>query len=299
MGFSHPVFFYIITLGKKMKVIKSEIMGFCFGVRRAVDLVKNALLENQSKKVYSLGPLIHNDFVLESLKNQGLVIAEENEIQNIPNESVVVIRAHGVSPDVIENLNEKKCKIIDATCPRVKSSQKIVEKNEDSTIYLTGDSNHGEVKGIAGYSKKDFHLIKNEEDASKVEFENNEKSILLSQTTFSKKEYEKIQKILMEKNPEIKVYNTICSATKERQDSLVELCQNVEAVVVIGGKNSANTIRLYQIAKDNCKNVFHIESENELSKEIFDFETVGITAGASTPDELINAIENKLVCGIY
>ena len=103
----------------------------------------------------------------------------------------------------------------------------------------------------------------------------------------------------MEKNPEIKVYNTICSATKERQDSLVELCQNVEAVVVIGGKNSANTIRLYQIAKDNCKKVFHIESENELPNEVFDFETVGITAGASTPDELINAIENKLVCGIY
>ena len=151
MGFSHPVFFCIITLGKKMKVIKSEIMGFCFGVRRAVDLVKNALLENKSKKVYSLGPLIHNDFVLESLKNQGLIIVEEDDIQNIPSESVVVIRAHGVSPDVIENLNEKKCKIIDATCPRVKSSQKIVEKNAHSTIYLTGDSNHGEVKGIAGY----------------------------------------------------------------------------------------------------------------------------------------------------
>ena len=122
---------------------------------------------------------------------------------------------------------------------------------------------------------------------------------MLSQTTFSKKEYEKIQKILIEKNPEIKVYNTICSATKERQDSLVELCQIVEAVVVIGGKNSANTIRLYQIAKDNCKNVYHIECEEELPKEVFDFKTVGITAGASTPDELINAIENKLVCGIY
>ena len=122
---------------------------------------------------------------------------------------------------------------------------------------------------------------------------------MLSQTTFSKKDYEKIQKILIEKNPEIKVFNTICSATKERQDSLVELCKKVDAVVVIGGKNSANTIRLYQIAKDNCKNVYHIECEEELPKEVFKFETVGITAGASTPDELINAIENKLVCGIY
>ena len=122
---------------------------------------------------------------------------------------------------------------------------------------------------------------------------------MLSQTTFSKKEYEKIQKILIEKNPEIQVFNTICSATKERQDSLVELCKKVDAVVVIGGKNSANTIRLYQIAKDNCKNVYHIECEEELPKDVFDFETVGITAGASTPDELINAIENKLVCGIY
>jgi 4-hydroxy-3-methylbut-2-enyl diphosphate reductase len=282
-----------------MKVVKSEILGFCFGVRRAVDLANKALVENNQKKVYSLGPLIHNEFVLDNLKNQGLIIVEENEIEKIEDESVVIIRAHGVSPEVINQLSEKKCVIVDATCPRVKSSQKIVEKNSDSKIYLTGDSNHGEVKGIAGYAKNDFYLIKNEEDAIKVVFENDEKSILLSQTTFSKKEYEKIQKILIEKNPEIKVFNTICSATKERQDSLVELCQIVEAVVVIGGKNSANTIRLYQIAKDNCKNVFHIESENELPKEVFDFETVGITAGASTPDELINAIENKLVCGIY
>jgi 4-hydroxy-3-methylbut-2-enyl diphosphate reductase len=282
-----------------MKVVKSEILGFCFGVRRAVDLAKKALVENNQKKVYSLGPLIHNEFVLDNLKNQGLIIVEENEIEKIEDESVVIIRAHGVSPEVINQLSKKKCVIVDATCPRVKCSQKIVEKNSDSKIFLTGDSNHGEVKGIAGYAKNDFYLIKNEEDAIKVVFENDEKSILLSQTTFSKKEYEKIQKILIEKNPEIKVFNTICSATKERQDSLVELCQIVEAVVVIGGKNSANTIRLYQIAKDNCKNVYHIECEEELPKEVFDFKTVGITAGASTPDELINAIENKLVCGIY
>jgi 4-hydroxy-3-methylbut-2-enyl diphosphate reductase len=251
-----------------MKVVKSEILGFCFGVRRAVDLAKKALVENNQKKVYSLGPLIHNEFVLDNLKNQGLIIVEENEIEKIEDESVVIIRAHGVSPEVINQLSKKKCVIVDATCPRVKSSQKIVEKNSDSKIYLTGDSNHGEVKGIAGYAKNDFYLIKNEEDAIKVVFENDEKSILLSQTTFSKKEYEKIQKILIEKNPEIKVFNTICSATKERQDSLVELCQIVEAVVVIGGKNSANTIRLYQIAKDNCKNVYHIECEEELSKEV-------------------------------
>lgn len=277
-----------------MEVVKSEILGFCFGVRRAVDLAKKALLENNQRKVYSLGPLIHNDFVLESLKNQGLIIVEEDEIQNIQNESVVVIRAHGVSPEVINQLSEKKCVIIDATCPRVKSSQKIVEKNSNSKIFLTGDSNHGEVKGIAGYAKNDFYLIKNEEDATKIQIKDGEKSILLSQTTFSKKEFDKIKEILVSKNNSLQVVNTICSATKERQESLVALCKQVDAVVVIGGKNSANTIRLFQIAKENCQNVYHIEIENELPNEIYSFKKVGITAGASTPDELIFAIENKL-----
>ena len=282
-----------------MKVIKSEILGFCFGVRRAVDLAKEALLENQGKKVYSLGPLIHNDFVLNELKSQGLQILEETEISEIEDESVVIIRAHGVAPEVYNQLVQKKCVIVDATCPRVKSSQKIVNKNSESIIYLTGDSNHGEVKGIAGYAKNNFYLIKNEEDAKKLVLEEGENSVLLSQTTFSKKEFEKIKNILLSQNSQLKVFNTICSATKERQESLVELCKKVDAVVVIGGKNSANTIRLYQIAKDNCKIVYHIEGEQELPKEIFELETVGITAGASTPDELINTIENKLSCGIY
>lgn len=282
-----------------MKVVKSEILGFCFGVRRAVDLAKKALVENNQKKVYSLGPLIHNEFVLDNLKNQGLIIVEENEIEKIEDESVVIIRAHGVSPEVINQLSEKKCVIVDATCPRVKCSQKIVEKNSDSKIYLTGDSNHGEVKGIAGYAKNDFYLIKNEEDANNVCLDEGEKAVLLSQTTFSKKEFEKIKDILVSKNLSLQVVNTICSATKERQESLVNLCKDVEAVIVVGGKNSANTNRLYQIAKNNCKNVFYIETENEITKEMFAFEKIGITAGASTPDELICAVENKLGCGIY
>lgn len=273
-------------------------MGFCFGVRRAVELAEKALDENKSKKVYSLGPLIHNEKVLSALKEKGLIIIEENEIKNIVCESVVIIRAHGVAPDIIKSLEEKKCEIIDATCPRVKASQKMVERYsaEDDFVILTGDKNHGEVIGIAGYAGKNFALIQDLKEAMKIDFADlsQKNIILLSQTTFSPVEFEKIEKVCKNKFKNLAVMNTICPATNERQNALLELCSKVNGVLVIGGKNSANTKRLFQTAQKHCKNAAHIQSKNDIPKFFYEMEKVGITAGASTPDEIIVDVKNHL-----
>ncbi len=282
-----------------MKIIRASVLGFCFGVRRAVELAENALLQ-KTGDVYSLGPLIHNENALVKLEKMGLKIIDENKIEEISEGSSVIIRAHGVSPQIINQLEAKKCKIIDATCPRVKASQKMVQKysGEDDYVIMTGDLNHGEVKGIAGYAGKHFILIHNAEDAAKVDinFSCEKNIILMSQTTYSMSEFEKIQKVLAEKYTNITIYNTICPATKERQDALKDLCTQVGGVLVIGGKNSANTQRLFQIASENCKNAVHIQSADDIPQYFYSLDSVGITAGASTPDTIIDEVEKRL-CG--
>ena len=278
-----------------MQVIKASVLGFCFGVRQAVEYAYKALEENPSKKVYSLGPLIHNEIVLQKLHQKGLIIVEEEKLDEIEAESIVIIRAHGVPPLVTQKLERKNCMIINATCPRVKASQKMVQKNtlEGKTIFLTGDSNHGEVKGIAGYAKDNFILLQSEKDAENLE-ESDKSAILISQTTFSPLQFGKISKIIEKKYKNIKISNTICPATKERQDALISLCGQVDGVLVIGGKNSANTIRLFQTAEKHCRHAAHIQSAKEIPPYFFDFEKVGITAGASTPDEIIDQVEKTL-----
>lgn len=281
-----------------MKIIRASVLGFCFGVRRAVELAEKALMENSGKKVYSLGPLIHNEKFLEKLNSKGLEIIEENQIDSLEEESVVIVRAHGVGPNVIRQLEQKKCCILDATCPRVKASQKMVERytNQNDYVILSGDKNHGEVIGIAGYAGKNFIQIQNKEEAESLDFSEIEgiNAILMSQTTYSEKEFEQIESILRKKIKNIDVMNTICPATRERQEALVELCKKVDGVLVVGGKNSANTKRLFQTAAANCKNAALIQTSDEIPQDFYKMETVGITAGASTPDEIIEAVEKSL-----
>lgn len=281
-----------------MEIIRAEILGFCFGVRRAVEIANKALDENKEKKVYSLGPLIHNEAALKSLEKKGLLIADENRVFEIEKESIVIIRAHGVSPFVINQLNEKECEILDATCPRVKNSQKMVEKytKQKDFIIFSGDKNHGEVKSIEGYSDKNFVLLQNRAEA---EFFANvapkDKSILLmSQTTFSTDEFDAMSTVIKAKYSDVQIENTICPATKERQDALRKLCQQVEGVLVIGGKNSANTKRLFEIASENCISAAHIQCSEEIPIEFMKLGKIGLTAGASTPDEIIDDVEKKL-----
>ena len=288
-----------------MKIIRASVLGFCFGVRRAVELAEKALAENPGKKVYSLGPLIHNENALRSLEEKGLHIVDESEIEDLEKGSVVIIRAHGVAPSVTDALEKRGCVIIDATCPRVKASQKMVERysSQNDYVVLTGDRNHGEVIGIAGYAGENFSQIQDFEEAKNFEIETGEKSlkstseknvILLSQTTYSPKEFEKIENLFRQKFHNLAVMNTICPATNERQQALLELCRQVDGVLVVGGKNSANTKRLYQTAAANCKLAAHIQSASEIPEEFFRLDKVGITAGASTPDSIILNVEMLL-----
>lgn len=289
-----------------MNIIRAKVLGFCFGVRRAVELAEQALEASQSlslskgieNKVYSLGPLIHNESALADLQSRGLCTVEESDLQKIPDGATVIIRAHGVAPKVTAALEAKNCVIIDATCPRVKASQKMVERytNQNDYVIISGDKNHGEMIGIAGFAGRNFIQIQNEEEARKVDIPGSEKInvIFMSQTTYSPKEFEKIESIFRSKFTNLAVMNTICPATNERQQALLELCKQVEGVLVIGGKTSANTKRLYQTAAENCKHSAHIQSAADIPQEFFNLKTIGITAGASTPDSIITAVEQAL-----
>ena len=281
-----------------MEIIRASVLGFCFGVRRAVDLAEKALCENKGKKVYSLGPLIHNESALAELNKKGLEIIEEDDVERIPSDSVVILRAHGVAPVIINILEQKNCKIIDATCPRVKASQKMVEKYtyDDDFVIISGDKNHGEMKGIAGYAGSSFAQIQDVEEAEQLDFSlfEGKNVILMSQTTYSVNEFAKIEQSLRSKIKNLAVMNTICPATNERQTALLELCKKVDGVLVIGGKNSANTKRLYQTAQKYCQKAAHIQNAEEIPEEFFALEKVGITAGASTPDEIIDGVEESL-----
>ena len=280
-----------------MNVIRANVLGFCFGVRRAVELAEQALAESNGK-VYSLGPLIHNEAALADLQSRGLCTVEEADLQTIPDGATVIIRAHGVAPKVITALEEKGCRIIDATCPRVKASQKMVERYtcQNDYVIISGDKNHGEMIGIAGFAGKNFAQIQNAAEAEQLELPAADKInvILMSQTTYSPTEFTKIENILRSKFRNLAVMNTICPATNERQQALLELCQQVEGVLVIGGKTSANTKRLYQTAAQNCKHAVHIQSAADIPQEFYNLKTIGITAGASTPDSIIRSVETNL-----
>ena len=276
-----------------MKVILADVLGYCMGVRRAVEIAADSLENCGSKKVYSFGPLIHNRIALENLAKNGLSVLEEKQIPFTEKGSLVIIRAHGVPPVVLKKLSDSGCHILNATCPRVLASQKNAEKYAKLgyTVILAGDSNHGEVAGISGYAGENFVLVQNKDEAEKLPpFSDGQNAVLLCQTTFSKEEFSQIVERLSKKIKNLKVLNTICSATKERQEALKRLCPKVEGILVVGGKNSANTRRLLQIAEENCPKAALIETADEIPEEFFALESVGITAGASTPNSVIEKV---------
>ena len=300
-----------------MEIIKADIMGYCMGVRRAVESAEQSIKDFPHKNIYTLGPLIHNQNALDNLEQKGVrVLKLQNDkfSFDIDENSVVIVRAHGVAPQIIKLLEKTGCTIINATCPRVLSNQKRAADfaKRQFAVIIAGDKNHGEVTGLEGFVKEfcsECYVIENTKDAEILSNQicqnssiNKDNIVLLSQTTISATEYESIGKVLKEKFPSIQILNTICPATTERQEALKKLCAQVDGVVVIGGKSSANTCRLFSMAQDfsenpeyRCKFACHIENPCELPKEFFSLEVVGLTAGASTPDEVILSVENTLI----
>lgn len=289
-----------------MKIIRAKVLGYCMGVRRAVESAEKALASSDNR-VFTLGPLIHNPVALKALAERGLSVLAKENISSLKETDTVIIRAHGVPPALERKLRERGCNVINATCPRVLISQRRAAEyvKQGFTVVLAGDKNHGEVTGIAGYAEeacegaKDFfYLVENKVDTVELIKSGvlvGKKVILLSQTTFSPKEFELIVAELKKADlTSLEVFNTICPATKERQEALTELANEVDGIVVIGGKESANTKRLYLSAQKLCNNVAYIESADELSDSFAHLDTVGITAGASTPDSVIEEVEQRL-----
>lgn len=280
-----------------MNLIRSDVLGYCMGVRKAVQTVLDCLENDSSLAVYTYGPLIHNPSVLKDLEQKGVKILSEPFPSDLKN-SCVIIRAHGISPLVKQKLIASKAFVVDATCPRVLSSQKRAESyyKKGYQVILAGDKNHGEITGIAGFAPNCI-VLENPNDAKAIT-SLPEKSVLISQTTIKKEEYDEIACVLLKKNLNLIVCDTICPATSERQTALEVLSKKVEGIIVIGGKNSANTMRLFLTAKKLSRYAWLVENSDNIPKEVYSFKTLGITAGASTPDEVIASVENKLRCNI-
>lgn len=258
--------------------------GYCYGVERAINMAKKAL--EKGEVVVSLGPIIHNPLVVEELSTLGLKVAAS--VDDVPFGATVVIRSHGVPPDVYMELERKKAKIIDATCPYVRRAQLAAKKlsEEGYSVLIIGEKEHPEVKGIKGYAGKDAVVAENFEEVSLLP--NTKRLGVVFQTTQSLEIIDEIASEVVKKTFELKLFNTICSATTNRQNSTRNIAMESDVVIVVGGKNSGNTKRLYEIARKINPATYHVESEKELDKKwLENARTVGITAGASTPKEIV------------
>ena len=276
-----------------MEIIRARVLGFCFGVRRAVETAEKAVAENagSSRKIFTLGPLVHNPVVMDSLGKCGVQVIDGSSFEMVDENSVVVIRAHGTTPAIIDSLKEKDVEILDATCPKVHLSQKRAKEWSEKgyEVIIAGDKNHGEVVSISSYAKDKCTVIENAGEALGMEIQ--EKVILIAQTTFSPVEFEKIKEVLLAKNASLVIFNSICSATMERQEALADLNGRADGIIVIGGKNSANTKRLYESALAICSKTILIEDAVEIPPDFLSLRRVALTAGASTPDSTIEKVE--------
>ncbi len=274
-----------------MKVKLASNYGFCFGVKRAIKIAEDY------KNSATMGPLIHNQNEIDRLKNN-YNVGLYNNLNDVKPEDTVIIRTHGIPKNDLKELRQKDAKVINATCPFVTTPQQIVKKmsQDNYSILIFGDETHPEVKGVKSYGKdqEDVHVVMSVKDLEKIHFKHN-KIATVAQTTKKKEVYLEIINALILKNKEVRVFNTICDATFENQDAARELSKEVDVMVVIGGKNSSNTKQLHSICLENCLNSHLIENLSELKNEWFKNKKLcGITAGASTPDWIIQQVISEI-----
>ncbi len=276
-----------------MEVILAKTSGFCFGVRRAVDTVYEQAEKND--KIYTYGPIIHNEEVVKDLEDKGVkVLNSEEELETL-DEGKVIIRSHGVPKKICERIAEKGLECIDATCPFVKRIHKIVAKESENgrRIIIIGNDGHPEVEGIKGWSKTPAVVIESPEEATHFRAETGEKLCIVSQTTFNYKKFKDLVEIFQKKGYDIIVANTICNATEERQREALELAARADVMIVIGGTHSSNTRKLFELCKSECENTYYIQTLEDLQLDLPNsVELVGITAGASTPNKIIEEVQN-------
>jgi 4-hydroxy-3-methylbut-2-enyl diphosphate reductase len=282
-----------------MRVIKAEALGYCMGVRRAMRLAQETAANAADGEVYCLGPLIHNPQAIAALEAAGVrSCADWVELDSRAREGdTVIVRAHGLPPSASELLLARGFIVVDATCPRVKASQRLAERrfSEGALVILAGDADHGEIAGIAGHAPGCV-IVSSADEASRVPLRvpAGSRATLIGQTTISRDEYDRIAHALRARISGLEVIDSICPATRERLDAVRALFAEADAIVVVGGRGSANTTRLHRAALESGKPAWHVETADELPPEIARFGTVGVTAGASTPDEQIEAVVARL-----
>lgn len=292
-----------------MTIVRAKKLGMCMGVKRALELAAKAGEAGtaKGKKVLSYGPLIHNAQATARLEEKGVGILDaqafdSGELAEEARNAIIVIRAHGAPPQVFARLMALGAEIVDATCPRVLRSQQKARElaARGYRIIIAGDGEHAEVAGLVGQVPAAF-VVQNAEEA-KGFFDRHpglerQKLAILAQSTIQKAEYAAITKALTERAKECMALDTLCPASAERQAALAELAGQVSVIVVVGGKNSANTQRLAAAARAAGKLCWHIETAAELPPEVFSFDRIGLTAGASTPDFIVDEVESYLIKG--
>lgn len=275
-----------------MQVLLADEYGFCFGVERAVDMVEDALQEGNT--VRSLGPLIHNEQEMARLGEQGVTTISE-PVQ-IGRGETAVIRAHGVTPEVQKELEEKAAKVVDATCPFVTRVQKLAARaaEQDRHVVVIGSPDHPEMIGVKGYAPDHAFVIRDETEVASLPRLRN--PLVVSQTTIKAKTFfDTAEAIKTKTDDEVQIVNTICSATRDRQDAARALSGMVDAFYIIGGRHSSNSVKLLAVCKEQCEKSFLIETEEEIdASDIIGAERVGVTAGASTPEWLIQKVVKHL-----
>ena len=285
-----------------MEVKVAKTAGFCFGVQRAVDKVYE-LIDSCQDRLFTLGPIIHNEEVVNDLEKKGVRVASEEELKTLPKGSTVVIRSHGVGKKVYDQLKECGLSYVDVTCPFVLKIHRIVEKESKagSHIVIIGDPDHPEVVGICGWCIGSYTVICTKQDALDFVPPESKNVCIVSQTTFNYNKFKDLVEILSKKRYDntvlniLNILNTICNATEERQREAKSIAGEVDTMLVVGGRHSSNTQKLFEICKKECENTYYIQTPVDLDSEMFHHSSyVGITAGASTPKKIIEEVQEHV-----
>lgn len=276
-----------------MEVRVAKTAGFCFGVKRAVDKVYEQT-EKDGTHIYTYGPIIHNEEVVRDLQEKGVVVLNSRKELEALSKGTVIIRSHGVGRDIYRLIEEKGLQLVDATCPFVKKIHRIVEREsaDGKRIVIIGNECHPEVEGIMGWCHNCADVIETEEKARDFHVLPEEKVCIVSQTTFNNNKFQNLVEIISKKGYDSTVINTICSATDERQAEAAQMAKQVGAMIVIGGRHSSNTQKLFDICNKECENTYFIQTLKDLEqKQLPPVDCVGITAGASTPNYIIKEVQ--------
>ena len=279
-----------------MEVIVAKTAGFCFGVKRAVEQVYEQI-EKAERPVYTFGPIIHNEQVVEDLAQKGVRVIDTEEELEAVRDAIVIIRSHGVGKHIYDLLERNGVTVVDATCPFVKKIHRIVQEQQAAgrRVIIVGNPDHPEVQGIRGWGDEGTLVVENADQIENLPVSTKDKLCVVAQTTFNYNKFQDLVEKFEKQGYDILVLNTICNATQERQVEAKRIASEVDAMIVIGGRNSSNTQKLYEICRKECKNTYFIQTLGDFNPEcVNSVRSVGITAGASTPNQIIEEVHTNV-----